>query len=554
MGWLHRRTNTPIGIDLDGRTIRAVQLSGSPQGWCLQAIATLRRQQSNVPVSPEEIAALVRMFPQNGFTGNEVVLALPADKLISAILDLPPCSSGAPVEQIARAELARMHECDPRVIEMASWALPQPTRAGKSTPTMVCACTYSDAEGLIKLLERCGQHVVAIDTRSRALARACTPVLIDPNAITAIVELGWDWAYVVAMHGALVAYDRALSEAGLEKLVEALLAKSSLDRPAADALLREVTLNPENANRERSKRARKPATRVEMHFDMVGDELSAPLSYLANQYPDTPVREVVLTGPCATIQGLAEYMAARLGIDVRVITPQHLVDVPETLSEPVDSGAIVATGLAQYGPDKAAPSVNLIPSPNLLNIQRRARTRCWIAACLAYIVMLGGVYLGCRLRWERNDLQAGEMARISADIERYNGRKIAVRGAIAALRAKIEANNAVGQQPDWSILLALVARNLGSDVVLKHCELASARDDAPPRGEGSSNRREQFVFEITGFGRTQSAVSAFVLRLEKAGLFDKVKLIKTRRQNFMSGKAVEFQLACTLGTHGRRPR
>ena len=554
MSWLDRRSNSPIGIDLDGRSIRAVQLSGSPRGWCLQAAATLPRQRSNVPITPEEVAALVRMFPKHGFTGSEVVLALPADRLITSILDMPPRSSGAPVNQIARSELARMHQCDPRAIEMASWALPQPARAGSSTPTMVCACAYADAEGLIKLFERCGHHVTAIDIRSRALLRACGPVLTEPDAITAIVELGWDQVHLVAMHGSLVAYDRALTEAGIERLIEALVAKSSLDRPAAEALLREGGLDAENAGSEQVKRARKPITRVEMHFDMIADELSTPMSYLANQYPDIPVRGVVLTGSCALIPGLAEYMAARLELDVRVVTPQHVAEVSETVSGPLDGGAIVATGLAQYGPDKACPSVNLIPSPKLIAIQRRARTRRWVAACLAYLVMLASVYLGCRLRWGGNDLQAGELARISTDIQRYDSQKTAVKGAIAALRAKIDANNAVGQQPDWSILLALVARNLGSDVVLKHCVLDLDGKGKPENTDKTDNRRRQFVFEINALGRTQTAVSAFILRLEKTGLFDRVKLIRTGRQDFMSGKAVAFQLACSLGARSRRPK
>ena len=570
MNWLHRRANTPIGIDLDGRFIRAIQLSRSSQGWCIQASASIPRQRSDVAVTPEEIATLARTLTKNGFVGRDVVVAVPAERLISSIIDLPPRSSGAPVEQIACSELARMHQCDLRAIEMVSWSLPQPARAANSTPTMVCACTYSDSEALLKLFERVSLNVVALDTRSRALIRACMPILADPGAIVAVVELGWNEAHVVAMHEGLVAYDRRLPDAGVEQLIETLVAKSRLDRAAAEALFAHAVLNPENANHEGTKRARKPVTRVEIHFDMVADELSTPLTYLANQYPDASVREVLLTGPCSPVRGLAQYMSARLDIDVRTITLQHLVEVPETLEvvaaqdspdvpeitaeQPIDAGALVAAGLAQYGPDKAASSVNLIPSPKRLAIQRRKRTRSWIAACAVYAIMLGAVYASCRFRWGGNDLQGGEMARISTDIGRYNSQRVAVKGAIAALRAKIDANNAVGQQPDWSILLALMARNLGSDVVLKHCELDLDRKSRPGDGGDQDDRRRKFVLEVNGLGRTQTAVSAFVLRLEKAGLFDQVKLIRTSRQDFMSGKAVAFQLACTLGAESRNPK
>lgn len=554
MNWVHRRPNTPIGIDLDGRRIRAVQLSGSPRSWIVQASASVPREKSNVPVTPDEVAAIVRLLPKHGFTGDEVVLAVPTDRLISSILDLPPQTSGAPVERIARSELARMHQCDPGAIEMSSWALPQPARAASSTPTMVCACAYTDADVLMRLFERCGYRVVALDARSRALARACTPLLAKPDAITAIVELGWDHAHVVAMYEGLVAYDRTLGDAGMERLIETLVAKSRLDRSGAMAFLDKVSLDPQNANYAEPKRARgKPETRVEMHFDTLAEELNTPLSYLASQYPDADIHEIVLTGPCTAIDGLAEYISAGLQLDVRVVTPHDLAEVPETLKAPIDAGATVATGLAQYNPDKAASCVNLIPMPKRLAMQRRVRTRCWIAACAAYVAILGSVYLGFRLRWSRNDLQAGEMARISTDIDRYNRQRIVVKGAIIALRARIEANNSVGQQPDWSILMALVAKNLGSDVVLKYCEL-DLGVKSPSGSDDKPNRPKLTVLEIHGLGRSQTAVSAFVLRLERAGLFENVKLIRTARETFMASRAVAFQLACTLGAERRTPQ
>ena len=492
---------------------------------------------------------------KHGFAGSDVVIAMPANKVMSSILDLPPRSSGAPVDQIARSELARMHQCDLRAIEVAMWELPAPARASNTTPTMACACSYADADALIKLFDRCGHHVEAIDSRSQALARACLPMFTDPAAITAVLEIDCDWVNIIVMHESLVAYERVLEGVGTEGLIDTLVAKTRLDRPAAEAFLGEVVLNPSAAAAEGPARSRKPVTRVEIHFDTLADELATPLAYLESQYPDTHVGEVLLTGPGACIEGLAEYIGARLDVGVRVVTPTHLAGVPESFSDPIDAASTVATGLAQYGPDKAASRVNLIPSPKLLATQRRKQTRKWAAACLAYSVMLVGVYAGCRMRWGGNDVQGGEMSAVTGVITTYNRQIAAVKNAAPALQAKIDANKAVGQQPDWSILLALLARNLGDDVVLKHCQLGRDRPGGGASGEVvDAEEKRPFVLEVSGLGRTQTAVSAFVLRLEKAGLFDQVKLIRTRREEFMTGRVVAFQLACTLGTEGRRAK
>jgi len=548
MNLFGRRSLSPIGIDLDGRSLKAVQLSGSPKGWRIAATAAMPRQRPDTPVSPEEVEALLRSLPKHGFAGRDVVVAMPVDKVMSAIVDLPPRTSGAPVDQIARCELARMHQCDVRAMEMASWELPTPARAGNTVSTMLCACAYADAEALLKLFERCGHRVTAIDSRSRALARACLPMIADPHGITAIIELGWHEVRLVVMHESLVAYDRTLEDAGVEDLVRTLATKTRLDREGAEAFLGQVVMDREAANSERPKRSRKPATRVQMHFDAITDELGVPLGYLENLYPNATVSQVLLTGPGASIEGLAPYIAARLDLEVLVVAPRSLADVPRTFSDPVGAESTIATALAQYGTDTAAPSVNLIPTPKMLAAERRKHTGRWIAACIAYVGMLCAVYMGCRMRWGGDGLQAGELAQISASITDHNRKIAAVKNASIALRAKIDANNAVGKQPDWSILLALLARNLGDDVVLKHCELDLGAGESAPVG---TKRRKKFVLKITALGRTQTAVSTFILRLENTGLFTEVKRTKTSLETFMAGKAVAFELDCTLGTARR---
>jgi Tfp pilus assembly protein PilN len=125
---------------------------------------------------------------------------------------------------------------------------------------------------------------------------------------------------------------------------------------------------------------------------------------------------------------------------------------------------------------------------------------------------------------------------------------------------KLSTAQAVGQQPDWGALLDLLARNLGDNLVLELCRLQHLKggEKAPASGAPASGANdglgEQFLLEISGLARTQSDVSDCVLRLEKAGLFDRVKLIKTNRHSFLSGKAVAFDLECTFqGGGGATP-
>src|SRR5439155_3902434 len=105
-------------------------------------------------------------------------------------LELPPRSSNAPLERIARMEVARAHRFAPDSFEMGCWDLPAAARATKQTPVMAVACTHSDAAAIMDPFEAGGMNVVALDVKAAALARACSPLLAaDATAIIGIVDL-----------------------------------------------------------------------------------------------------------------------------------------------------------------------------------------------------------------------------------------------------------------------------------------------------------------------------------------------------------------------------
>ena len=120
----------------------------------------------------------------------------------------------------------------------------------------------------------------------------------------------------------------------------------------------------------------------------------------------------------------------------------------------------------------------------------------------------------------------------------------------------LSVNKAMGKQPDWSVLLVVLARELGDEIVLNECKLSLL--DTGKSGSGGSAEpsdhsvkdiplgQRRYRLDMSGFGRTQMAVSRFVLRLERIGLLEKVKLTKSNRRTFMTGKAVAFRIECAI--------
>lgn len=558
--WLRTKFTKPIGVDLTGRRIQAVQMGKSSHGLSVIAAASMDRMDPASQITSDEIRKFLESLPDKGFVGNEVVLAVPGGMMMTDIIDLPPRSSGAPVEQIALAEVSRMHKRDPNTLEMACWDLPAPARAGGTLPVMAVACQYSDAYELIKLFVDCGYSVLALDTRSWALARAYESLRTIESAITAIIEISWDQAHLVVMHGRLVAYERSLKDGGIGHLIDTLTANAQLTSDDARRLLDEISLDPKDVIAGAvSHGDDDPRSKVATHFDTMAGEIQTPLAYLEDQYPQASVQKLLLVGAGSLIRGIDAYLASWLEVEVQVISPSDVVEVPDELSVECGAESMAAMGLSLYTNNKTS-GVNLIPAPRVRTARRRVRTHRWAAVCTTYILMLAVIYLACRFRWtgQCDPAAREEMAQIVADIEQYNRRIASTRMISSAIEAKSEANQAVKNQPDWSVLLAMLSKNLGPDVVLKNCKLNMAEgvsvisisDEVPVTSSRTKDRR-QFMLELSGLGRTQTAVSQFVLRLEKSGLFDKVKLVRTTRESFYSGKAVSFDLVCSLGAESR---
>ena len=205
--------------------------------------------------------------------------------------------------------------------------------------------------------------------------------------------------------------------------------------------------------------------------------------------------------------------------------------------------------------------VNLMPARKREAKARKVHLAKWGTTLAVYGAMLVlGSFL-CR-HYADADLGEVESQIRKASVETGVNARVA-QGLVEELarsRQKLDTALAVGQQPDWGSLLDLVAKDLGDNLVLEMCRLQRFRgaERAPAAGAPAPGPQEglgeQFLLNVSGLARSQSDVSACMLRLEQTGLFDRVKLIQTNRHTFLSNNVVGFDLECTFqGSGGASP-
>lgn len=182
---------------------------------------------------------------------------------------------------------------------------------------------------------------------------------------------------------------------------------------------------------------------------------------------------------------------------------------------------------------------NLIPPYRLSRRHRRQRLRAWLIGSGIYAAALVAVALLVHQHTASARDRAGELSAASRDVEQARRAMDLQQRRLNAAMVEQAANRAVSHQPDWSILLAALAGELGDQIVFRSCRL-DALDES---GAASCD----VAIKLSGLGKGQSAVSQFILRLEESGLFDQVKLIRTAREAMGDSTAVAFELECHFG-------
>ncbi len=152
-------------------------------------------------------------------------------------------------------------------------------------------------------------------------------------------------------------------------------------------------------------------------------------------------------------------------------------------------------------------------------------------------------------RYARCDSQSlsAESRKIAVEINQSNRFIQSLNHELSTARKKLQTVQQIGPQPDWGKMLALLSKKTSDQIVLNNCSLdrPSGGDDHPSAGDDTP-----LVLQLGGFAKVQSDVSTYVLSLEKLGLFEKVKLVKTSRETYLGQEAVSFRIECVLQAGG----
>ncbi|MEM9661104.1 MAG: hypothetical protein AAF937_02220 [Planctomycetota bacterium] len=252
----HRAARNQIGLEVTVSAVRAVAVR---QGKVAAAVS--------VPIIHQEVSrsdAVLRAFAaleRKGITSLESCVAVaPMGGMTNTVLELPPRSSGAPIEALAAAELTR--GAGATGLEIAVF----PVRTPESGPTeyFVTAVQRDTILSLVEDVAAVGTELIAIDAPVTAFARACS----SANCLIVVLE-----QQAIAFHAV---HD------GLP-----ILSRSS------------------------------PITPRALSGDAVIAEIDRCARYLSTYRADTAIEEIVVAGPAPQLQDVARDIGREFDVRVR---------------------------------------------------------------------------------------------------------------------------------------------------------------------------------------------------------------------------------------------
>jgi Tfp pilus assembly protein PilN len=220
--------------------------------------------------------------------------------------------------------------------------------------------------------------------------------------------------------------------------------------------------------------------------------------------------------------------------------------------------ATASTGLRV---NLAIGGVDLRPAALSARQRLKHRVRVWTIALLVWsgVVTAAALALtsgssGVRAVIAALDAEGRELAGMRTDLD---DRAKQVRSRIMLVDRGLEITRHVARHPDWGVLMrALASRGAGS-VALESVELervaAPARTTSRRAARGESAAApatpalDRYTLRLSGLGRSQEAVSAYVLALEGSGLFERVTIQQTEARRSDTGiGGVGFRLEASL--------
>jgi type IV pilus assembly protein PilM len=345
---LFKRKKRPqvLGLDIGSSFVKAVELRPVGNDYELVGFGM-------APVPPGALeggeikqpgalqAAIRHALEQGRIQATDAVIGMSGGSVIAKRVTLPKMSEGELSESI-RWEAEQHIPFDIEDVELDFQVLRQD---GPQLEVMLVAVKKGKVQSYADAVAEAGLNVVLVDVDVFALETQYEYNFPDEKEVVALVNIGHETTNTNILQGGVNVYARDVFVGG--KQYSATIAQRfDLAAGDADALVR-------------GKEGSVSWAEIEPVLDLVsqelGQEIQRTLDYFGTTAEHERIQRIFLSGGCALIPGLQEFLSSQWGIEVTPADPFKRIKLASGLNADVVQKlaplATVATGLAMRYPD-----------------------------------------------------------------------------------------------------------------------------------------------------------------------------------------------------------
>jgi len=345
---LFKRKKRPqvLGLDIGSSFVKAVELRAVGNdyelvGFGMASVPPAALEGGEIKQPGALQAAIRQALEQGRIQATDAVIGMSGGSVIAKRVTLPKMSEGELSESI-RWEAEQHIPFDIEDVELDFQVLRQD---GPQLEVMLVAVKKGKVQSYADVVAEAGLNVILVDVDVFALETQYQYNFPDEKEVVALVNIGHETTNTNILQGGVNVYARDVFVGG--KQYSATIAQRfDLAAGDADALVR-------------GKEGSVSWAEIEPVLDLVsqelGQEIQRTLDYFGTTAEHERIQRIFLSGGCALIPGLQEFLSSQWGIEVTPADPFKRIKLASGLSVDVVQKlaplAAVATGLAMRYPD-----------------------------------------------------------------------------------------------------------------------------------------------------------------------------------------------------------
>ncbi len=347
MAWLRRqRRPRVVGLDIGSSLVKAVELRAVGDDYELVGFGmgplppgALEGGEIKQPGAVQE--AIRQALAQGRIHATSAVIGMSGGSVIAKRVTLPKMTE-AELQESIRWEAEQHIPFDIEDVELDFQVLQQ---EGNQLEVMLVAVKKGKVRSYVDVVAGAGLNVVVVDVDAFALQTQYEYNYAGEQDVVALVNIGHETTNTNILQGGTNVYARDIFVGG-KQYATTIAQRFDLAAPDAEAIVRGQPGSVSWAE-------------VEPVLDLVsqelGQEIQRTLDYFGTTAEHERIQRIFLSGGCALVPGIQDFLASQWGIEVVPANPFKRIKMGSGVNadaiEKLAPLAAVATGLAMRYPD-----------------------------------------------------------------------------------------------------------------------------------------------------------------------------------------------------------